>query len=143
MARLTVSVRLDAAPAAVWADLADIGSHVQWMEDAVAIRFTSHRTEGVGTTFDCDTRVGPFRLTDRMEITRWDPGRAMGVRHTGLVTGVGEFRLSARRQGRTRFVWKERLSFPWWLGGPIGAWLSVPVLHHVWRRSMRNLQQRF
>jgi hypothetical protein len=143
MARLKVSVRLDAAPAAVWADLADIGSHVQWMEDATAIRFTSGRTEGVGTTFDCDTRVGPFRLTDRMEITRWDPGRAMGVRHTGLVTGVGEFRLSPRRRGRTRFVWQERLVFPWWLGGPIGAWLSVPILRHVWRRSMRNLQKRF
>ena len=24
-----------------------------------------------GTTFDCDTKIGPFALTDRMEITEW------------------------------------------------------------------------
>jgi hypothetical protein len=97
----------------------------------------------VGTTFDCDTKVGPFRLTDRMEVTAWEEGRTMGVRHVGLVTGEGTFRLRRRRRGRTRFVWKEQLRFPWWLGGPIGAWASVPVLTWVWRRSMRQLAARF
>ena len=143
MARLRVSVVLDAPRSRVWDDLSDISTHVEWMHDAVALRFTSPSTHGVGTTFDCDTRVGPFRLTDRMEITRWVPRRAMGVRHTGIVTGDGVIRLRRRRRGRTKLVWSERLTFPWWLGGPIGAWFAVPVLWLVWRGSMRTLAERF
>ena len=143
MARLRVSTTLPAHPAVVWADLADVSSHVGWMRDAVAVRFVTAAHQGVGTQFDCDTNVGPFRLTDRMEITRWDPNSAMGVRHTGIVTGEGVFTLRARRGGRTRFTWNERLRFPWWMGGPVGAWLSVPVLTAVWRRSLRNLAARF
>ncbi len=142
MARLRVHVVLDAPPADVWADLRRIDTHPEWMKDAVAVRFTGDRTEGVGTTFDCDTKVGPFRLTDRMEVTSWIPEREMGVRHVGLVTGSGRFTLRARRRGRTKFTWSERLVFPWWMGGPIGAWAAVPVLTLVWRRSMRNLAAR-
>jgi hypothetical protein len=78
-----------------------------------------------------------------MEITRWDPGRAMGVRHTGIVVGDGVFTLHAEQDGRTRFTWSEQLGFPWWMGGPLGAWLSVPVLTAVWRGSLRNLAARF
>ena len=143
MARLRVSTKLDATPDVVWADLADISSHVEWMRDAVAIRFTSDRHQGAGTTFDCDTKVGPFRLTDRMEITAWEPGAAMGVRHTGLVTGDGVIRLRKLRRGRTRLTWSERLVFPWWMGGPVGALAATPVLWLVWRGSMRNLRKRF
>jgi len=143
MSRIRVSTVLDAPPEVVWADLEDISTHVEWMRDAVAIRFTSPHRSGVGTTFDCDTKVGPFRLTDRMEITEWRPGEAMGVRHVGLVTGDGVIRLRKRRGGRTRLTWSERLVFPWWMGGPIGGWAAVPVLWLVWRGSMRNLRERF
>lgn len=141
MARLTVSTVLDATPAEVWATVEDVGSHVDWMEDAVAIHFTSERTSGTGTTFDCETKVGPFRLTDRMEITEWSPRRAMGVRHVGLVTGSGVFKLQPKAKGRrTKFVWTETLRFPWWMGGPLGAVAATPVLRHVWRRNLRNLK---
>jgi hypothetical protein len=143
MARIRVTTMLDAAPDAVWADLQDIATHPQWMADAAGIRFLTAQTSGVGTTFECDTKVGPFRLTDVMEITEWKPGRAMGVTHTGLVTGTGRFTLKKARGGRTQFQWKERLVFPMWMGGPVGALVSKPVLTWVWRRSMRNLQQRF
>ncbi len=143
MARIRVGTVLDAPPDAVWADLQDIAAHPQWMADAVAIRFLTAQTSGVGTRFECDTKVGPFRLTDEMEITEWSPGTAMGVRHTGLVTGTGRFTLKRARGGRTRFHWRETLHFPLWLGGPLGAFLAKPVLTWVWRRSMRNLQQRF
>lgn len=134
---------LDAPPRAVWADVQDIATHPQWMADAVDIRFLTTQTTGVGTRFECDTKVGPFRLTDVMEITEWTPGKAMGVRHTGLVTGTGRFTLRRARGGRTRFQWRETLHYPIWLGGPIGALVSKPILTRVWRRSMRNLQQRF
>ncbi|MFN8053106.1 MAG: SRPBCC family protein [Acidimicrobiales bacterium] len=143
MARLRVSTHLDAPPDVVWADLADVSSHVEWMRDAVAIRFTSESHTGVGTTFDCDTKVGPFRLTDRMEITAWKPELAMGVRHVGLVTGEGVISLRKRPRGRTKLTWSEQLTFPWWMGGPLGSWAATPVLWLVWRGSMRNLRERF
>jgi hypothetical protein len=140
MAGIRVSTVIDATPREVWGVVRHVGRHVEWMEDAVAIRFTSSSTSGVGTTFDCDTKVGPFRLTDRMEITRWEPRRAMGVRHVGMVTGTGQFTLRAKSGGRTRFTWAERLQFPWWMGGPFGAVVGGEVLRLVWAKNLRNLK---
>ena len=136
-----MSRTIEATPDEVWEAVEDISTHVRWMGDAESITFTSDKTRGKGTTFDCLTRVGPFALVDRMEITRWDEGRAMGVIHTGLVTGVGEFRHKGkgRRKGRTRFSWRERLRFPWWMGGPLGALAAKPVMVLIWRRSLRRL----
>jgi hypothetical protein len=141
--RIRVSTVIDAPLATVWADLRNIASHVEWMQDAVAIRFTSERREGVGTSFECDTRVGPFRLRDTMVVTEWEPERAMGIRHEGVVTGVGRFTLRRRGRRRTRFTWTERLTFPWWLGGPAGALVGGQVLRVVWRRNLAGLRRRF
>ena len=143
MGRIRVSTVIDAPPDVLWDEVRHIDRHVAWMADASAIRFTSRAHEGKGTTFECDTKVGPFRLTDCMEVTRWTPGKAIGIRHVGLVTGTGVIRLRRRRRGRTTVTWNERLVFPWWMGGPLGAWAAVPVLTLVWRRSMRNLAARF
>ena len=145
VARITVSTVIEASPADVWAAVEDVASHVGWMADAEALRFTSDRTRGVGTTFECDTKVGPLRLTDLMEITQWEPGRAMGVRHVGLVTGEGVFTLSPagrrlRRRRATRFEWSERLVFPWWMGGPVGGVVGGRIMRLVWKRNLRRLK---
>ncbi len=134
---------IEAPPRRVWADVEDIASHVEWMEDAESIRFTSPSRRGVGTTFDCVTRLGPLRLVDRMEVTDWREGRSMAIRHVGLVRGHGRFTLRRLRAGRTRFTWRERLVFPWWMGGPLGALVAKPVLRRVWRRNLANLARRF
>lgn len=143
MARIRVSTVLDAPPARVWADVEDIASHVEWMADAVAIRFLAADTSGVGTRFECDTKIGPFTLTDMMEITEWVPGKVMGVHHSGVVTGTGRFTLKKLRGGRTRFQWSEKLVYPVWMGGPVGAFVSKPVLRWVWRRNLARLADRF
>ena len=140
MAIIRVETVIDAPPDQVWAAIDDVRTHPQWMEDAVAVRVTSTVTSGVGTTFDCDTKVGPFRLTDRMAITRWDEGVAMGVRHVGLVEGEGEFVLTRLAGDRTGFAWTEELHFPWWMAGRLGARAGAPVLAHIWRRNLRNLK---
>ena len=55
----------------------------------------------------------------------------MGVRHVGLVTGSGVMTLEPIGRGDgsgftgTRFAWTERLTFPWWMGGPLGATASL------------------
>ncbi|MDQ3757641.1 MAG: SRPBCC family protein, partial [Actinomycetota bacterium] len=124
---------IDAPPAVVWSHLRDIPSHVTWMADAEAITFTTP------TTFDCATKVGPFRMVDRMEIVEWEEGRALGIRHAGLVRGEGRFSLRRTWRGRTRFTWEERLWFPWWMGGPVGALVAKPVLRRIWRGNLRRL----
>lgn len=142
MTRIKVSTVIDAPRGKVWAAVRDIPSHVSWMEDAAAIRLTSSTRSGVGTTFDTDTRVGPLRLTDRMEVTRWRRGRAMGIRHVGLVTGTGDFTLQRIPKGRTRFTWEEQLRFPWWMGGPVGGAVGGQILKRIWRRNLGNLKRR-
>ena len=140
MGRIRVSTVIDAPPPQVWDEVRHVERHVDWMADAVEIRFTSRRRTGVGTTFDCLTKVGPIRLTDKMEITDWRDGKLMGVRHVGLVTGTGRFTLTKARGGRTRFTWDERLQFPWWLGGPVGGVVGGRVMRLIWKRNLRVLK---
>jgi len=139
--RIRVGITIDAPPEAVWDVVEAIENHVDWMADARRITFVSKHRRGVGTEFDCLTRVGPFRTTDRMTITEWEPGRSMGIEHHGMVTGRGRFTLKGRRNDRTRFTWNERLRFPWWMGGPVGERLAKPVLRAVWKRNLRRLQR--
>ena len=141
MSRIAVSIEIDAPPARVWEIVEPVERHVDWMHDAVAIRFQTDQRRGIGTSFLCDTKVGPIKLVDRMEITEWEPGVTMGVRHAGVVTGSGRFILEPIDLGRrTRFTWTETLHFPWWLGGPVGEVLGGRVvMRAIWRRNLRAL----
>lgn len=143
MAKILVATDIDASPAEVWDDVQHIDRHVEWMHDAETIDFTSSATSGVGTTFDCATRVGPLRLTDKMEITEWEPESVMGVRHVGLVEGAGRFTLTPNTDGSTRFSWEEELRFPWWMGGPLGGIVGGQVLKLIWKRNLKLLAARF
>lgn len=138
MTRIRVSIDLPRTPDEVWSRIQDIAGHVDWMADAESITFTSETIQGVGTTFDCVTRVGPIRLTDAMEITEWEPAEVMGVRHRGVVSGEGRFTLRAVGDG-TEFVWDEELHFPWWLGGPVGESVGRPILRAIWKRNLARL----
>ena len=142
MGRVRARVVIDAAPDQVWADLRDIASHVEWMQDAESIRFTSPQREGVGTTFLCRTKLGPLRLTDYMEVTEWADGQTMAIRHSGLVTGTGRFTLEPRPGGRTRLTWEEDLVLPWWMGGRLGSLVGGQVQRLVIRRNLANLKRR-
>jgi len=143
MIRVEVSIDISATPARVWQVIEPVERHVDWMIDAVGIRFLTDQRLGIGTTFLCDTKVGPIKLTDRMEITEWIPEHAMGVRHAGVVTGTGRFTLTPLDSGaRTRFMWSEKLTFPWWLGGFVGENLGGRlVMAFIWRRNIRALKQ--
>lgn len=138
---ITVEIVVEAPPATVWDTIEPIEHHVDWMADAEAIRFTSASQRGVGTTFDCVTKLGPFRLTDRMAVTEWSPPRAMGIEHEGAVRGRGRFTIDAVGDTRSRFTWSEALTFPWWLGGAVGATLARPALVAVWRRNLTRLKR--
>jgi carbon monoxide dehydrogenase subunit G len=136
-------VDLPARPDQVWAELRDIRSHVTWMDDAVRITVTSERHEGVDTTIDCLTRIGPFRFHDRMRVIEWVEGRAIGIRHEGIFKGRGRFTIQPKGRKRTRLVWKERVRPPWWLGGPLTGVIAGRVVRRVARRDLANFRNRF
>ncbi len=110
------------------------------MQDAEAIHPTSEVTAGIGAAFDCETRVGPFRTTDRMVVTEWEEGRMIAIRHRGLITGTGRFTADADGASRTRFRWDEELRFPWWLGGAVGSAVAAPLLRQIWRGNLWRLR---
>lgn len=138
--KIRVHTVIDVPPDRLWRMLERVEDHVEWMADARAITFVSSQRRGVGTEFDCLTAIGPFRTTDRMVITEWEPKHVMGVVHRGVFVGRGRFTLKRRRGGRTRFTWQERLTFPWFMGGPLGAFAAKPALRWVWRRNLGRLK---
>jgi hypothetical protein len=133
---------IEAPPDGVWEELRDVASHVTWMADAESITFVGEQREGVGTRFDCVTRVGPLRLVDRMVVTECVPGRVLGVRHEGLVTGEGRFVLTTGPGGATEVTWSESLVFPRRLGGRVGARVGGVVLRAIWAGNLARLQHR-
>ena len=141
MAGLRVCTSIARPPSEVWRYLEQIERHPEWMRDCVAVRFEGAQRRGVGTRFVAVTRVLGITVDDRMEVVTWRARRAIGVRHSGVVKGTGEFRVT-RRPGGTRFCWVETLEFPWWMGGAAGAVLAKPVLETIWRGSLRNLKRR-
>jgi polyketide cyclase/dehydrase/lipid transport protein len=138
---IRVCITITAAPDDVWRAVEHIETHTEWMLDATSITFRSVQHSGVGAEFDCVTRVGPLRTTDRFVVTRWEPGVAMGIEHRGAVTGVGEFRLRPLAGGvSTEFCWEETLTFPWWLGSLAGERVGRPMLKRIWEGNLRRLK---
>ena len=108
------------------------------MADAESIQFTSASRQGVGTTFDCVTKVGPLKTVDKMAVVEWVEGRVIGVKHTGLVVGTGRFELASTGPGTSEIVWTEDLRFPWYLGGVVVAFVAKPVLKRIWMGNLRR-----
>ncbi len=138
-----VSIEIPAPIERVWEEAADVGGHVEWMADAHRLDFLSEQTTGVGTRIEVETRFGPLRTTDVMEFTAWEPPHRMAVRHHGLFTGAGAFEFTAAGPDATTMTWRERIDFPWFFGGPLGAWAAKPVFGWVWRRNLRRFRDRF
>jgi len=139
---VVTSIEIPAPRAAVWDELARLDRHVEWMADAHSIEFLGEARSGTGTRIEVETRFGPLRTTDVMEVTDWSPPERMAVIHQGLFTGRGEFTLDEAGPDATRVTWREDIRFPWWLGGPLGAWFARPVFGWVWRRNLRRLRDR-
>ena len=141
--QVTVSIDIDASVDEVWADVADMASHAEWMADAESISFAGDRRSGVGTVLIVPTRVGPLTTEDWIIVTEWFDRERMGVIHVGIVSGVGAFTLHDLGDGRTRFVWEEDLSLPLSLGGPIGEIFAKPIVTAIWNGNLRRLAARF
>lgn len=139
MRRIQVSRTVGAPSERVWAVMSDLASHQTWMKDAHSLVFLTEQRTGVGTRMAVETRVGPLRTRDVMEVVGWEEGRSIDVVHQGNVVGWGRFELTPN-DGATTVTWGERLKFPWWLGGAVGAWLARPALTRLWRGNLKRLE---
>jgi hypothetical protein len=140
MTRIAVTRTMQAPHERVWAAIADLGSHTEWMKDAERIVFVHDQRRGKGTRMEVVTVVGPFRTVDVMEVVGWEEGRSIEVAHRGLITGRGILTAEPALEG-TLVSWREELTFPWWLGGPITASLARPVLAAIWRGNLARLEE--
>jgi len=136
-----VSVWIAASPEMVWSELECIEDHALWMSDATGIGFVGDQRRGVGTRLRVATRVGPFRMTDDIEFTEWEPPTTMVVRHLGPVSGTGRFEIMPSAEGAT-LTRIEMLELPWFLGGPLGRAVVLPTLTRIWSRDLRRLRDR-
>lgn len=140
--RVRVSITIDEPIDVVWAEIADLSGHGEWMADAEQIEFVSSSTSGVGTVMRVPTRVGPLVTEDWIIVTEWIEGVRIGVVHVGLVTGAGAISLSPSDDG-TDVEWDEQLDLPVVFGGRLGERIARPVLEAIWRSNLRRLAGRF
>ena len=70
---IEITTTIPAPLETVWSDVSRLDTHVEWMADASRIDFPDGRRSGTGTRMEVETRVGPLRTTDVMEITEWEP----------------------------------------------------------------------
>ena len=139
--KIDVAADVAASPQQLWAYISDMSTHAEWMHDAESIQFVSEARSGVGTQFDVGTKVGPLRTTDRMTVTEWVENEAIGVKHEGIVTGIGRFTLDGIGE-RTTFRWTEEIHLPLRFGWRVGEILAKPILTAVWKRNLAELKQR-
>jgi hypothetical protein len=140
---LTVPVDVDAPAAAVWRKVTDWEGQGDWML-GTRVRVTGEGDgRRLGATLSAVTGIGPFGVTDRMEIVEWTPPRRCVVRHLGrAVRGDGVFEVVALDADRARVLWSELLDLPL---GRLGA-LGWPVVRPAFRAgvafSLRRMARR-
>ena len=139
--RIAVEHLVDEPIDVVWVDLADLGSHAEWMTEAGSIEIVSDRVTGVGTVLRVPTHVGPLSTEDWIVVTSWEDGTEICVVHIGLVTGTGRFVLESEGTA-TRIIWDEEFTLPLVFGGPIGEIVAAPILKALWRGNLRRFGRR-
>jgi len=139
--RVSAQIELGLPPGEAWRRLLAWEDQITWIEDAVSVRvLTSHRG-GVGVIVAVRTRVlGVPLLTDRLEVTVWDPPRRLVMAHRSLVRGVGEWLLQPVGGG-TRFTWTEDLALPVPILGELLLLAYRPFMHRLMLSSLSNLKR--
>ncbi|APU12976.1 SRPBCC family protein [Actinoalloteichus fjordicus] len=133
--RVLVPTRAEKA----WAAATDWARQGEWML-GTEVDVVGGDGASVGSTLAAFTGFGGVGFMDRMEITEWDPPRAVGVRHTGrLVRGEGGFRILPHAGiDRCTFLWEERLTLPLGGVGGLGWAILRPGFEWGLRRSLAS-----
>lgn len=134
------SVDLPCPPTEAWAVLTRWERQVDWMLDADEIVVRSEQRCGVGVRLEVRTRLFQIpAFTEPMEVTAWDPPRALAIDHGGLLRGHGTWIL-APVPGGTRFTWSEDVALRVPVLGVVAAAIYAPVLRRLMGRAQARLR---
>ena len=138
--RVVAEAVIPAAPQAVWRAIVLWERQPAWMADAESVRVLTRQHEGVGVWIAATTRVlGLPVLSEKLEVTVWEPPRRLVVAHRSFIRGAGEWLLEPEG-GSTRFGWTEAVSLPIPLLGEAALLVYRPAMRRLMRRSLSNLQ---
>jgi uncharacterized protein YndB with AHSA1/START domain len=139
--RVEASRYLSAPPERVWSSIERWEEQSRWIRDAVWVRLLTTEPAGIGTRIEVKNRVLHVPLfTEQLEVVGWEPPHRMVMAHRSFVRGTGIWSLEPV-DGSTRFTWTEELSLPIPLLGELALLVYRPVLRHLMRRSLANLQR--
>jgi uncharacterized membrane protein len=124
----------------VWNFIADIESHQDWMADAESLVCVSEKKNAVGSIYHCKTVAGPFKTMDIMTVTQYVAPTTMAMSHNGAVSGIGIFELTEIDEDTTKFVWREELKFPIYMGANVGKFFAMKILHSIWKKNLQKLK---
>ena len=150
MAHFEVEALIPASPEAVWAVLADLERHGEWMVDIRELRLVSEQKEGAGAVMDATSALfGLPIIKDLIEVTVWEPPRRMEVRRATPRAGFGRIALQGTGSivlepegSGTRVRWREDVRAPLgWLGEAAFALVVRPYVRWVFGRSLANLRR--
>ena len=123
----TVTVKVAAEPAAVYALITDLNAMAQLAEETASMRWATGSAAAVGAVFKGTNRNGWRRWTTTCTITDAEPGRrfAFEVKHTVVPIARWEYLIEATDDGCavTESTWDRR---PGWFKGPAGLFTGVP-----------------
>jgi uncharacterized protein YndB with AHSA1/START domain len=136
MHTFTVTVRIEAPPAAVWTALADIGTISEWNPGVIESALTSERASGVGATRYCDLG-GRNYLEESVET--WEENRTLTMRidRTNLPFAAATIRFALAEEGDGTVVAvtpEYRLQY-----GLLGRLLDRIYVRRSYSKGMRAL----
>jgi len=137
---IAISLKIDAPIQKVWDSLAQWEKQGEWMLQT-KVWVTSEITEGVGTSINAFTGIGPLGVLDSMTVTAWQPPHTCDVLHTGkIIKGTGRFHLRELNAQTTIFDWSEEVLAPralFLLIAP-GLYLGVRISLSALRRQLHR-----
>ena len=136
---LKMAIAIDAPIDAVWEAVSDIERQPLWMLEMKSVRLLTPGPVGVGTRGEADLRIFLLGVVDPVEVDRYDPPVAFGIRHVGVFAGSGRIALEALDARRTLVRWDERLVPP--LFPNLGQLLQKPILGAIFQADLERLKE--
>ena len=137
---LRMLVVVDASPEETWAVVSDIPLQPEWMREMREVHQTTPGPVHAGTRGEATVRIAGISVTDRVEVTAFEPPTRFAIRHDGLFTGRGLITLEPGAGGITTIVrWEETLVPP--VFPALGALVLAPVLRSVFQADLHRLRR--
>jgi hypothetical protein len=136
---MKMAIAIDAPIEMVWEAVSDVERQPLWMQEMKSVRVLTPGPVRVGTRGEADVRIFLVGVVDMVEVDRYEPPVAFGIRHVGIFAGSGRIALEALDPRRTLVRWDERLvppAFP-----NLGQLIQKPILGAIFQADLERLKE--